>query len=145
MTEKYQDTDDDVIFDILKKTKNIAVVGLSPNESRPSHRVAAYLKSVGYRIIPVRPLVSEVLGERAYKGIEDIPPDVRIDMVDVFKRADGVPEIVRSAIARGDVKTIWMQEGIVNEDAAREAQKAGMTVVMDRCIYKEHRRMMEER
>ena len=145
MTERYQDIEDDMILDILKKTKNIAVVGLSPNESRPSHRVAAYLKSVGYKIIPVRPLVSEVLGERAYKSLEDIPPDVKIDMVDIFKRVDEVSEIVREAIARGGIKTIWMQEGIVNEDAAREAQQAGMTVVMDRCTYKEHKRMMEER
>jgi predicted CoA-binding protein len=145
MTEKHQDIDDEAIFDILKKTNNIAVVGLSPSGSRPSHRVAAYLKSVGYKIIPIRPLVAEVLGEKAYKSLEDIPPDIKIDMVDIFKRADEVPAIVRSAIARGGVKTIWMQEGIVNEDAAREARQAGMTVVMDSCTYKEHRRMMEGR
>ncbi len=82
------------------------MVGLSPKEDRPSHRVAAYLKSVGYRIIPVRPLVKEVLGERAYKDLEDIPPDIRIDMVDIFRRPEEVPAIVRSAISRGDVKVI---------------------------------------
>ena len=142
---KPESVGDETIFEILKKVKNIAVVGLSPKENRPSHRVAAYLKSVGYRIIPVRPLVKEILGERAYGRLEDIPPDIRIDMVDIFRRPKQVPPIVRSAISRGDVKVIWMQEGIVNESAAEDARKAKMTVVMDRCAYKEHRKMMEEK
>lgn len=145
MMEKSESVDEETIFEILKKVKNIAVVGLSPKENRPSHRVAAYLKSVGYRIIPVRPLVKEVLGEKAYGSLEDIPPDIRIDMVNIFRRPEQVPQIVRSAISRGDVKVIWMQEGIVNESAAEDARKAKMTVVMDRCAYKEHRKMMEEK
>ena len=143
MMEKSENVDDEKIFEILKTVKNIAVVGLSPKENRPSHRVSAYLKSVGYRIIPVRPIVKEILEEKAYKDLDDIPPDIRIDMVDIFRRSEEVPAIVRSAIARGDVKVIWMQEGIVNESAAKDARKAGMTVVMDRCAYKEHKKIME--
>jgi predicted CoA-binding protein len=102
---KPESVGDETIFEILKKVKNIAVVGLSPKENRPSHRVAAYLKSVGYRIIPVRPLVKEILGERAYGRLEDIPPDIRIDMVDIFRRPKQVPPIVRSAISRGILRS----------------------------------------
>jgi hypothetical protein len=133
------------IDEILKTVKTIAVVGLSPAEDRPSYRVASYLKGHGYRIIPVRPAVKEILGERAFGDLTEIPADVIVDMVDIFRRAEDVMPVVEAAIARGDVRVIWMQEGIVN-NAARDAARAkGLTVVMDRCAMKEHRRMREER
>ncbi len=129
---------------ILKSVKTIAVVGLSPKDDRPSFRVASYLKEHGYRIIPVRPATKEILGERAYADLSEIPADVTVDMVDIFRRAEEVMPIVEAAISRGDVRVIWMQEGIVN-NAAREAALAkGLAVVMDRCAMKEHRRMREE-
>lgn len=133
------------IDEILKTVKTIAVVGLSPAEDRPSYRVASYLKGHGYRIIPVRPAVKEILGERAFGDLSEIPADVIIDMVDIFRRSEDVMPVVEAAIARGDVRVIWMQEGIVN-NAARDAARAkGLMVVMDRCAMKEHRRMREER
>jgi len=133
------------IDEILKTVKTIAVVGLSPAEDRPSYRVASYLKGHGYRIIPVRPAVKEILGERAFGDLTEIPADVIVDMVDIFRRAEDVMPVVEAAIARGDVRVIWMQEGIVN-NAARDAARAkGLTVVMDRCAMKEHLRMREER
>jgi predicted CoA-binding protein len=131
------------IDEILKTVKTIAVVGLSPREERASHRVAAYLKQHGYRIIPVRPAVTEILGERAYGDLSEIPADIRVDMVDIFRRHEEVMPIVEAAIARGDVKVIWMQEGIVNNAARDLAMAKGLSVVMDRCAMKEHRRMQE--
>ncbi len=129
---------------ILKTVKTIAVVGLSPKDDRPSFRVASYLKEHGYRIIPVRPAVKEILGEPAYGALSEIPADISVDMVDIFRRSEEVMPVVEEAIARGDVKVIWMQEGVVN-NAAREAALAkGLSVVMDRCAMKEHRRMREE-
>ena len=128
---------DQEIRDTLKESRNIAVVGLSPKESRPSFRVASYLKAQGYRIIPVRPGVDEILGEKAYPSLSDIPPDIQIDVVDIFRRPEEVPPIVEEAIMR-KAKTVWMQEGIVNEEAAQQAEEAGLRVVMDRCMLKEH-------
>jgi len=132
------------IDEILRSVKTVAVVGLSPKDDRPSHRVAAYLQSAGYRIIPVRPATGEILGERAYGDLSEIPADVTIDMVDIFRRHDEVMPIVEAAVARGDVKVIWMQEGIVNNAARDLALGKGLQVVMDRCAMKEHRRMREE-
>lgn len=131
------------IDEILTAVKTIAVVGLSPNEDRPSYRVASYLKSAGYRIIPVRPATQEVLGERAYGDLSEIPPGITVDMVDIFRRPEDVMPIVEAAIARGDVKAVWMQEGIVNNAARELALSKGLAVVMDRCAMKEHRRMRE--
>ncbi|MBN2223365.1 MAG: CoA-binding protein [Deltaproteobacteria bacterium] len=132
------------IDEVLKTVKTIAVVGLSPKEDRPSYRVASYLQAQGYRIVPVRPAADQILGERVYGDLSEIPDDITIDMVDIFRRPDEVMPIVEAAIARGDVKAVWMQEGIVN-NAAREAALAkGLSVVMDRCAMKEHRRMREE-
>jgi uncharacterized protein len=133
------------IESILKQVKTIAVVGLSPNEDKPSYGVAAYLKSKGYRIIPVRPAVKEVLGEAAYADLSDIPPEIRVDMVDIFRRAEDVMPVVEAAIKRGDVKVVWMQEGIVNNAARDTAMAAGLLVVMDRCAKKEHMKMTEEK
>ena len=128
----------DTIERILKHSKTIAVVGLSPNPTRPSHSVARYLQSQGYRIIPVNPTIEEVLGETSYPNLASIPGTV--DVVDIFRLAAHVPAIVEEAIAKG-AQAVWMQEGIVHEDAAATAREAGLMVVMDRCMLKEHRRM----
>ena len=126
------------IAEILKSARTIAVVGLSPKRYRPSYGVAEYLQKAGYRIIPVNPRESELLGERCYPDLEAIPEAV--DIVDIFRRSEFVPEIVEAAIRKG-AKVIWMQEGVVHEDAARRAEGAGLAGVMDRCILKDHRRL----
>ncbi|GAW67180.1 coA-binding protein [Geoanaerobacter pelophilus] len=120
---------------ILTKYRTVAVVGLSPDAGKPSHEVAHYLKKAGYRIIPVNPACQEVLGERCYPTLADIPGEIEI--VDVFRRSEFLPEIVEQAIAKG-AKVVWMQEGVVNEAAARTAMDAGLEVVMNRCMLKEH-------
>jgi len=124
---------------LLRNAKTIAVVGLSNRRSRPSYGVSEYMQASGYRIIPVNPNETEVLGEKAWATLEEIPD--RVDIVDVFRRPECVPEIVDSAIRIG-AKGIWMQEGVVNDDAAGKARAAGLEVVMDRCILKEHRKML---
>jgi hypothetical protein len=126
------------IADILANSHTIAVVGLSERRFRPSYGVAEYMQRAGYRIIPVNPTVTEVLGEKSYPSLDAVPGPV--DIVDIFRRSEHVPEIVEAAIRKG-AKTIWMQEGVVHEEAARRAESAGLTVVMDRCILKDHRRL----
>jgi predicted CoA-binding protein len=126
------------IPELLGTARTIAVVGLSSRRTRPSYGVAEYMQGAGYRIIPVNPHETEVLGERAYPDLASIP--VPIDIVDIFRRPEFVPDIVDAALRAG-AKAIWMQEGIVHEDAARRARAAGLTVVMDRCILKEHRKL----
>ncbi len=128
----------DAIKRILTEFKTIAVVGLSPKTDRPSYRVASYLKSKGYRIIPVNPNATEILGERCYPDLSSIPE--RVEVVDIFRRSEDVPPIVDEAIKIG-ARAIWMQEGIVNEEAAKKAEKAGLLVVMDKCMFKEHARL----
>jgi predicted CoA-binding protein len=128
----------DEIRALLRNARTIAVVGLSDKPDRDSHRVAAYLQRQGYRIIPVNPAVQEVLGEKSYARLEDISD--KIDLVDIFRKPEAVPEIVDAAIAVG-AKAVWMQEGIVHNAAADRARAAGLTVVMNRCILKEHLRM----
>ncbi len=123
----------------LARAKTIAVVGLSPRPDRPSHRIARRLQQWGYRVIPVRPAVSEVLGEKAYARLADVPQ--QIDLVDVFRAADQIGAIVEQCIALG-IPAIWIQQGIVNEAAAARAQEAGLFVVMDRCISVDYRRLM---
>jgi predicted CoA-binding protein len=135
---------DQRIREILEETRNVAVVGLSPKETRPSFRVASYLKAVGYRIVPIRPGVNEVLGEKAYPSLTDIPSEIEIDVVDIFRRPEEVLPIVEEAIKRG-AKTVWMQEGIINKEAAQNAIRAGMKVVMDRCMLKDHQRLLAGR
>ncbi|GAF25653.1 predicted CoA-binding protein [Moorella thermoacetica Y72] len=123
----------------FSKVHNIAIVGLSDKEDRPSYQVARYLQDHGFRIIPVNPAVETILGEKAYPDLEAIPADIPIDIVDVFRRAEAVPPIVDAAIKRG-VPVIWLQEGVVHEEAAARARAAGLEVIMDRCIKKEHLR-----
>ena len=129
------------ITELLKRAKTIAVVGLSDQPDRASHGVAAYLKNQGYRIIPVNPAIQQALGERSFPSLPEIPPEEKIDIVDIFRRPEHVPEIVAQAIQR-QVPAVWMQEGVIHEEAAREARQAGIFVVMDRCLLKEHMRRM---
>jgi predicted CoA-binding protein len=126
----------DPILDLLKRSKTIAVVGLSSSPLRPSHGVSAYMQTHGYRIIPVNPKITEALGEEAYPTLLDIPE--KIDIVNIFRRPEYVEEIVDQAIHR-KVPAIWMQEQVINEKAAEKARNAGIFVVMDRCILKEHK------
>ena len=125
----------DEIRALLRRVRTIAVVGLSPKPERPSHAVARALQGFGYRIVPVRPASTEVLGEKAYAQLRDVPPP--IDLVDVFRAAEHLDALVDDCLALG-IPAIWIQEGIVNEAAAQRARDAGMTVVMDRCIYKDY-------
>ena len=126
------------IPEILQASRTIAVVGLSSKRWRPSYGVSEYMQKAGYRIIPVNPQLSEVLGETCYADLESVPE--RVDIVNIFRRSEMVPEIVDAAIRVG-AKTVWMQEGVVHEGAAEKARSAGLDVVMDRCILKEHRRL----
>ena len=130
------------IADILRIGRTIAVVGLSAKRYRPSFGVAEYMQRAGYRIIPVNPHETEILGEKCYPDVESVPEP--IDIVDIFRRSEFVPEIVEAAIRKG-AKAIWMQEGVIHEEAARRATEAGLEVVMDRCILKDHRRLGQAR
>ena len=123
---------------LLLSSKVIAVVGLSSRRSRPSYGVSEYMQAQGYRIIPVNPGETEVLGEKAFATLDEIPQPV--DIVDIFRKSESVPEIVDAAIRIG-ARGVWMQEGVVNEEAAAKARAAGLEVVMDRCILKEHRKL----
>jgi len=127
------------ITELLRTSRVIAVVGLSHKKFRPSYGVAEYMQREGYRIIPVNPNETEVLGEKAYASLEDVPE--RIDIVDIFRRSEFVMPIVETAIRLG-VKAIWMQEGVEHHDAAKKAREAGLFVIMDRCILKEHCRLL---
>ena len=126
---------------ILKTSRTVAVVGLSPDEERPSFRVASYLKGQGYKVIPVNPRFAQILEETSYPDLTSIPE--KVDVVDVFRRADEIPDIVEQAIRIG-AKVVWMQEGVVNELAAARARGAGLMVVMDKCMRKEHLKMREK-
>jgi len=130
---------DQMLKDILKSTKTIAVVGLSSNPEKDSYQIASYLKEQGYRIIPVNPTTSEVLGEKAYPDLQSVPE--KIDVVQVFRKSEDVPPIVDEAIKVG-AKVVWMQEGIVNWEAADKARAAGLQVVMDTCMRVTHRRLI---
>ncbi len=133
-----------IVEEILGKYRVIAVVGLSKELGKPSHRVAAYLKNHGYHIIPVNPFVDEVFGEKSYKNLLEIPEVLqrKIDIVDIFRRSEDVPPIVEQAIKMreevGRPFVVWMQQGIVNETAAKAAQQAGLIVVMNKCLMAEH-------
>ena len=126
------------IPELLKTSRTIAVVGLSSKRFRPSHGVSEYMQRNGYQIIPVNPNEQAVLGEKCYPDLDSIPDHV--DIVDIFRRSEFVPEIVEAAIRIG-ARAVWMQEGVVHEEAAARAAAAGLTVVMDWCILKDHRRM----
>ena len=126
----------DFVTELLKKAKTIAVVGLSSNPMRPSHGVTAYMQSQGYRIIPVNPHIESCLGEKAYASLLEVPQ--KIDVVNIFRRPEFVEEVVDQAIQLS-VPAIWMQEDVIHQKSAEKARKAGIFVIMDRCILKEHR------
>jgi uncharacterized protein len=130
---------DSVLKEILQSAKTIAVVGLSSNPEKESYRIASYLKEQGYRVIPVNPTATEIMGEKAYPDLVSIPE--KIDVVDIFRKSEDVPPVVDDAIKAG-AGVIWMQEGIINEEAAQKAQKAGQQVVMDACMRASHRRLI---
>ena len=136
----FTNPDPEALCRILGDIRTLAVVGLSPNPARPSFRVALAMQALGYRIVPVRPLVHEVLGEPAYANLESIP--FKIDLVDVFRAPQHVPAIVESCIALG-IPRLWLQEGVIHDAAAQRAQAAGMTVVMDRCIWRERTQLCQ--
>ena len=125
----------DPIRDLLARTKTIAVVGLSDSPLRPSHGVSAYMQAQGYKIVPVNPTIAEALGEMAYPSLLDVPG--KIDLVNIFRQPEFVDEVVDQAIQL-KIPAVWMQEEVINEAAAAKARKAGLFVVMDRCILKEH-------
>jgi uncharacterized protein len=137
------------IVEILKRYKVIAVVGLSRNEEKPSYEVAAYMKAQGYRIIPVNPFVDEVLGEKSYKSLLEMPEDIQkaIEIVNIFRQSADVPPIVDQTVklkdANGKPFVVWMQLGIVNKDAAKAAEEAGLVSIMDKCIMVEHRKTLQ--
>ncbi|MDQ2691681.1 MAG: CoA-binding protein [Chloroflexota bacterium] len=133
---------DQTMKDILQSAKTIASVGLSSNQEKESYWIASYLKEQGYRLIPVNPTADEILGEKAYPDLESIPE--KIDVVQVFRRSEDVPPVVDSAIKAG-AKVVWMQAGIVNEEAARKAREAGLEVVMDACMRITHQRLIGPR
>ncbi|MBD3813477.1 MAG: CoA-binding protein [Betaproteobacteria bacterium] len=137
----FANPDDASLRTLLDRVRTIAVVGLSPQPARPSYRVAQAMQRYGYRIVPVRPLVEEVLGEKAYARLADIP--FAVDLVDVFRAAEHVPAIVEQCLAL-HLPAIWIQEGIVHDAAALRAQAGGMNVVMDRCLFKEYVRLKTE-
>jgi predicted CoA-binding protein len=134
-------TSDGDISALLRGAKNVAVVGLSPKPERDSHRVAAYLQSVGYRIIPVHPTATVVLGEPCYPSLEAIPADLPVDLVDVFRRPAGLPAVVEDAIRRAP-PALWFQFGVTHREAEKAALAAGMDLVVDRCMLVEYRRLV---
>jgi uncharacterized protein len=128
---------------LLGEARVVAVVGISSKPWRPSHEVASYLQEHGYRIVPVNPNEEEVLGEQVYASLIDIPDDVHVDVVDVFRRAEHTPEVARDAVAIG-ARMLWLQEGIVSDEAARIAAEGGLEVIMGVCIMKVRERLMAQ-
>ena len=129
------------IKNTLTHSRTVAVVGISPKPDRPSYVVASYLQANGYRIVPVRPDGEILLGKKVYRSLLEIPEEIEIDIVDIFRKPEDVPPVVEEAISR-KTKVIWMQEGVVNLHARENAEKAGLKVVMDRCIKKDHQRLL---
>ena len=138
MTEEFVPPPEE-IKDILTSCKVVAIVGLSDNKMRPSHRIGMFLKARGYEVIPVNPAYETVLGLKSYKSLLEIPKE--IDIVDIFRKPEAVGPIVDEAIQKG-AKVVWLQEGVINVNAARRARDAGLTVVMDRCMYKEYAKLL---
>jgi len=128
---------------MLTGCKTVAIIGISPKEDRPSYVVASYLQSKGYRIIPVRPDGDTILGEKVYHNLMEIPKEIEVDVVDIFRRSEDVPPIVDEAIQRG-AEVVWMQEGVVHKEAGARAEKAGLKVLMDCCMKKEHQRLINQ-
>ena len=131
--------DDKILKEIFKESKSIAIIGLSPDESKPSNRVAKYLKNVGYKIIPVYPKEEFILGEKVYRSLEDIKE--KVDMVNMFRKASFADELVEIAKNRGDVKYFWIQLGLVNDEAFKTATNYGMIAVQNKCTKIEHERL----
>ncbi|NLC07930.1 MAG: CoA-binding protein [Syntrophomonadaceae bacterium] len=132
------------LIKIIRESRSIAVVGLSANPNRDSFLVAAYLQRVGYRIIPVNPFVAEVLGEKAYPTLKEIPPNIPIDIVDVFRRSEEVPQIVQEAVSlKNPPRLIWLQLGADNKEAAEYSRNNGIPLVMHACLRVEHARLMK--
>jgi len=129
------------IKEILSNFKTVAVVGISPKEDRPSYIVASYLKSKGYRVIPVRPDGEVILGEKVYHSLAEIPKEIGVEIVDIFRRSEDVPPVVEEAIQQR-ARVVWMQEGVIHKEAGAKAEKAGLKVVMDRCMKKDHQRLL---
>jgi len=134
---------DEEIKKILSESKVVAVVGASRTSGKPAHYVPAYLKTKGYKIIPVNPFADEILGEKTYKSLKDIPKDIKIDIVDVFRPSEDVINVVKDAIDRGDINLIWLQEGIYNKEAVELAKQHGIRVIWNRCMMKSHKRLIE--
>lgn len=130
---------EDQVLELLKKAKIIAVIGLSDDPDKPSYGVSRYLQESGYRVVPVNPQVKQVLGEKAYPTLSEAAQHEKIDIVDVFRRPDAVPAIVDDVLRLG-LPALWLQETVIHEEAAERARQAGVMVVMDRCILKEHRK-----
>ncbi|RXK13194.1 CoA-binding protein [Halarcobacter mediterraneus] len=124
------------IKEIFENTKTIAIIGLSPNEEKASNKVAKYLKNAGFKIVPVYPKEDEILGEKVYRSLKEIP--FKVDMVDIFRKPDVIGQVVDAAIDRGDVDTVWTQLGLVNNEAANKAKETGMKVVQNKCTKIEH-------
>ena len=124
------------IKEMFENTKTIAIIGLSPNEEKASNRVAKYLKNAGYQIVPIYPKEDEILGEKVYRSLKDIP--FKIDMVDIFRKPDVIGQVIDVAIERGDVDIVWTQLGLVNNEAASRAKEKGMKVVQNKCTKIEH-------
>ena len=140
MTSKFNNPSSAEIKSLLESIHHIAVVGLSPKEKRPSHRVARHMQHFGYHIIPIRPAIDEVLGEKAYATLDDLmqaKPGQSVDLVNIFLSPDKLAPIIERCI-KHKIEVIWIQEGIINETEALRAQQAGITVIMDRCIYKDY-------
>lgn len=123
---------------ILEDTKTVAVIGCSPKPEKDSNRVALYLQNAGYRIIPVYPKEDVILGEKVYRSLSDIPKDIKVDMVDIFRKPDVIAEVVDECIERGDVDCVWTQLGLVHNEAAKKAEQHGMKVVQSHCTKIEH-------
>ncbi len=130
------------IKQILEETKTIAIIGCSPNPEKASNKVAKYLKNVGYTIIPIYPKEDEILGEKVYRTLLDIPNNIKVDMVDIFRKPDVIGLVVDAAIQRGDVKYVWTQLGLVNNEAAKKAKEAGLQVVQNYCTKIEHAKLL---
>ena len=135
--DKHTDSEIRKFYDL----KNIAVVGMSKNEEKPAHVVPRFLIDHGYNIIPVNPTTKEVLGRKSYPSVSEIPNDLNIDIVEVFRRSEDVPDVVEDAIMKKGIKLIWMQEGISNEEAERKAKENGIDVVYNRCMLEEYKRL----
>ena len=129
----------DEIKKIFDQTKTIAIIGCSPNPQKDSNKVAIYLQNAGFRIIPIYPKEDTILGEKVYRSLSDIPQNIQIDMVDIFRKPEVIKNVVNEAIKRGGIKTIWTQLGLVNNEAAKIAQEHGMNVVQSHCTKVEHK------